>query len=655
MQRHRALPIILISTIFLAVMLTFLWSVNRYWSGVLQPRLQMAAQTHAQVLANAQAPLLVNAFDKNDPATRQRALKGKIQEMLLITDPAIELPFFRAVKLIFDYDLLESPPSSLDIATGDFNCPRCYRVEVPLIDERSSLLGIATIWVTDAYYRRLSGDMRSRLFTELSIALLVLLLVWAAVVVLYLRLQRAKELVEVSDRAKTRFLANVSHELRTPLNAILGYTQLYKRNPGLMEQYGQGIQTIDRSADHLLLMINDILDFSRVDSDKIQLREQEVPMVEFLESLVQMTQIRTHLKDLNFTYEFSDKLPQAVYCDDKRLRQILLNLLNNAVKFTREGQVNFRVNPLPNQQGSMIQLQFSVTDTGPGIPSDKQEEIFLPFHQLDNPTASSEGAGLGLAISSNLLKLMNSRLYVESRPGKGSRFWFQLALQVVTPSENAAKVSDNHICGYQGAAKRILCVDDNVLNLDVIHQHLELYGFEVVEVRSGEEALQRLQGDNIHLVLLDLLMPEMDGFEVLKRIREAIPAEQLPVIAMTASLQPEIETRARQCGFDEVLLKPTQDSLLLEALGNCLQLEWRYDVPETAPIHAATTPLIPPAVETLTALRSYAQQHDVLGLRRQLTELEERPDLQPFIERARSLARGYQFAQLIEWLEQLSD
>jgi CheY-like chemotaxis protein len=124
---------------------------------------------------------------------------------------------------------------------------------------------------------------------------------------------------------------------------------------------------------------------------------------------------------------------------------------------------------------------------------------------------------------------------------------------------------------------------------------------------------------------------------------------------MTASLQPEIETRARQCGFDEVLLKPTQDSLLLEALGNCLQLEWRYDVPETAPIHAATTPLIPPAVETLTALRSYAQQHDVLGLRRQLTELEERPDLQPFIERARSLARGYQFAQLIEWLEQLSD
>ncbi|MDX1458388.1 MAG: histidine kinase dimerization/phospho-acceptor domain-containing protein, partial [Marinobacter sp.] len=260
--RHRVLPVVGISAVFLAVMLTFLWSVGRYWTSVLQPRLALAAETHAEVLANAQATPLADILERTKRSAQPRALDTKLQELLLITDPAVQEPLFKAVELMFDYDLVRSPQGSLDIAIGESDCQACYQVEVPLVDTRSNLIGIASFWVTDAYYRRLAGNMKDRLYTEMSIALLVLAGVWVIVLALYFRLQRAKELIEVSDRAKTRFLANVSHELRTPLNAILGYTQLFKRNRELMKGYGQGIGTIDRSADHLLLMINDILDFS---------------------------------------------------------------------------------------------------------------------------------------------------------------------------------------------------------------------------------------------------------------------------------------------------------------------------------------------------------------------------------------------------------
>jgi len=653
-DRHRLLPVLLISGIFLAVMLTFLWSVGRYWSGVLQPRLQLAAETHAQVLANAQATPLVNILERNQ--SRKRELNSKVQQLLLITDPAVQTALFHAVELMFDYDLIDAPESSLDIVSGEPDCPRCYEVEVPLMDSASALVGIATFWVTDAYYQHLAGDMKNRLYTELSIALVVLAVVWLVVLALYFRLQRAKELVEVSDRAKTRFLANISHELRTPLNAILGYTQLFKRNRALMKDYGQGISTIDRSADHLLLMINDILDFSRADSDKVQVQAREVSLVEFLGVLVEMTLIRARLKDIEFHHRFDDGLPQVVLCDDKRLRQILLNLLNNAVKFTRKGEVTFKVTVFSQstvEKDTTARLCFEIIDTGPGIPDNKLKEIFLPFHQLESSEASAEGSGLGLAISSGLLNLMDSRLRVESKVGKGSRFWFELNLPVVVASPAPVAPDQGDLVGYHGRERHILSVDDNALNRDVIHQRLTGYGFRVSDAESGAQVLDILDRGKVDLVLLDLLMPEQDGFEVLEAIRQRYSDENLPVIAMTAAAEPETEARARAGGFRTVLIKPASDYELLRALAEALDLTWRYSA-QVQGVEADEPTLVLPDVELMESLRGCAQQHDVLGLRKLLSEIEAQPEMAVFAERVQAMVWSYQFSQLINWLDSIA-
>lgn len=656
--RHRVLPVIGISAVFLAVMLTFLWSVGRYWTSVLQPRLALAAETHAEVLANAQATPLADILERTKRAMRPLALDTKLQELLLITDPAVQEPLFKAVKLMFDYDLVTNPQGSLDITIGESDCQACYKVETPLVDNRSNLVGIATFWVTDAYYRRLAGDMKDRLYTEMSIALLVLAGVWIIVMALYFRLQRAKELIEVSDRAKTRFLANVSHELRTPLNAILGYTQLFKRNRELMKDYGQGISTIDRSADHLLMMINDILDFSRAESDKVQLVEREVSLVEFLGTLVEMTLIRARLKDIEFQHEFSGNLPQVVNCDDKRLRQVLLNLLNNAVKFTRKGGVSFNVTTLPQQvEPAHSRIRFEIVDTGPGIPGNNLEEIFLPFHQLESSEASAEGSGLGLAISSNLLGLMGTKLKVDSKLGEGSRFWFDLTLPVVIDAPKLTELSGSDVIGYEGPELHILSVDDNALNLDVIHQRLAGFGFRVSDADCGARALEILNAERVDLVLLDLLMPGQDGYEVLAKIRQDYSAAELPVIAMTASAQSETDRRVRASGFRDLLVKPVSEEALLSALAEALPIIWRHEAQKVVvsadSSDAASASLELPSTGVMHSLKDCARQHDVLGLRKQLELIELEPGMAAFVDKVQSMVRAYQFGALLDWLESL--
>lgn len=656
--RHRLLPVIAISAVFLLVMLTFLWSVGRYWSSIVQPRLALAAETHAEVLANAQATALADTLTRNHGEAQPRALDSKLQELLLITDPAVQEPLFKAVELMVDYDLVDSPAGSLDLEVGESDCQTCYQVEVPLLDSGSNLFGIATFWVTDAYYRRLAGNMKNRLYTEMSIALLVLAGVWIIVLVLYFRLQRAKELIEVSDRAKTRFLANVSHELRTPLNAILGYTQLFKRNRELMRDYGQGISTIDRSADHLLLMINDILDFSRVESDKVQLVEREVSLLEFLGTLVEMTVIRARLQDIEFYHEFSTQLPQVVNCDDKRLRQVLLNLLNNAVKFTRKGGVTFRVTTLPQQADlAFSRIRFEIIDTGPGIPGNKLEEIFLPFHQLEGTDCNVEGSGLGLAISRNLLDVMGAKLKVESRIGEGSRFWFDLTLPVVIDAPQPLESASREVTGYDGPELHILSVDDNALNRDVIHQRLAGVGFRVTDATGGAEAMAALARERVDLVLLDLLMPEQDGYQVLEAIRRQFPDTGLPVIAMTASAQPETEARVRQSGFCDLLLKPISEDALISALSGALSITWRHE-PEVGAVSPASGdsdggPMRLPDTEALQALRNCAQQHDVLGVREALAAVESQAGMAPFARKVQMMVSGYQFGPLLAWLDSL--
>jgi signal transduction histidine kinase/CheY-like chemotaxis protein len=643
--QHRFFPALLITAVFLAVILTFFWSAGRYWSNVLQPRLAMAAESHANVLASAQASSLLPV--RSTPEQQRALLNGKLQELLLISDPSVGEPFFRAVEMMFDYELLEGEPGYLDMAEGVSECSKCYKVEVPLT-RNNELLGIATLWVSDAYYRRLSSDMRARLLNEMSAGIIVLVIVWLVILGLYFRLQNAKVQLERSDKSKTLFLANVSHELRTPLNAILGYTQLYKRNASLMQSYGQGIETIDRSADHLLLMINDILDFSRAESDKVELHCRNFSLPEFLGQLAEMTRIRAHLKDITFEQNVADELPQTVVGDDKRLRQVLLNLLNNAVKFTHQGGVVFSVTCREEiKQQGLKRLRFEVRDSGPGIPADQLEEIFLPFRQLGN--GSAEGSGLGLAISRNLLRLMGTDLHVSSKEGEGSCFWFELALpEGETSSFRHAGLLPNAVVGYEGRELHLLSVDDNAMNRDVIHQRLSSYGFKVSDAASGAEALAILSQEPVDAVLLDLLMPEQDGFEVLEAIRKTHDAERLPVIAMTAATQSDIADRVKQSDFADIVLKPATDEMLLAALAETLSLTWRYAAP--AP-EVEQVSLRFPEAGPLRLLQSAARQHDVLALREQLAKLDEDAAMKPFVEQVRHYLKRYQFTQLAQWLD----
>ena len=433
-------PQLLINLVFLALMGSIIWSLSHYWNKVLQPRLLQAAETHAQMLADAQANTLAEALRYPNPVNAHRALQQAVQEMLLVTDPAISGPFVRGLSLQVDYDVVKAPKGSLDIQAGAIHCLECFPEQVAVMGHNDELLAIAQFRISDAYYRQLKADLKNKLLAESSLALFLLVVVWITMLILFGRLQRANEMMRASDRAKTRFMANMSHELRTPLNAILGYTQLYKRDTRLMENYSRGINTIDRSAEHLLQMINDILDFSKMDSEQIELQPREVALEELLTVLVEMTVIRARIKNINFIHDFPTGLPHLVQVDDKRLRQVLLNLLSNAVKFTPRGHVYFRVFPLPGKRvdgGTSIRLRFEVEDTGIGIPTDRQQEIFLPFHQLDSIMTDAEGSGLGLTISASLVTLMGGRLELESTPDKGSRFWFDLNLPVVQTPQAA--------------------------------------------------------------------------------------------------------------------------------------------------------------------------------------------------------------------------
>lgn len=421
---------LLINLVFTALVAVQWWSLDRYWTQTLQPRLLLNAETQSSALARSQVVLLVETLTSTQPERLSAALFGTLQEILIVKDLNTGSPMIAGVSLTLDDAELGVVPGSLNLQDGDMNCPDCFFHSEALIDRDGILLGVADFAIRSDYYQLMSDEMKARLFRESAVVLVLLVFVWGTMLVVFHRLHNAKRLIEASDRAKTRFLANVTHELRTPLNGILGYTQLFKEDAALMQQHGKGVNTVDRCADHLLQLINDILEFSRADEDRIRVTPQELHLVSFLGVLVEITSLSARSRNLAFHYDFPEQLPAQVWIDDKRLRQVLLNLLGNAVKFTPAGSVHFSIVVL-EQKKSRISLRFQVRDTGIGIAENDLNAIFVPFQQLENAITRSEGSGLGLSISQKLVRLMGSRLQVSSVPGEGSCFWFDMTLPVL--------------------------------------------------------------------------------------------------------------------------------------------------------------------------------------------------------------------------------
>jgi len=463
--------------------------------------------------------------------------------------------------------------------------------------------------------------------------------------------QRAKDAAVVASRAKSTFLATMSHELRTPLNAILGFAQILQADRQLSSGQRRGVQIIHQGAEQLLTLINDILDLSRIEAGKVELNPEPLDLAAFLDALGDIIRIKAEEKGLRFEFDAGPERVQAVCVDEKRLRQVLLNLLSNAVKFTERGQVSLNVRAL-SEDAHRVQLRFTVSDSGIGIPSEQLQTIFAPFEQAADVQRRFGGTGLGLSISRQLVRLMGSDIEVESAAGSGSRFWFELDLPTGTiearrpPVQNAVSVNS-----YHGARRTLLLVDDIEANRQLLVAFLSPLGFKTIEADSGEACLQLVQALRPDLIVMDMIMPGLDGLETTRRLRQLPSLESLPVIIVSASASTADEQRSLACGADAFLPKPLDLDRLLREIGSLLHLTW---VAEPAPAEAMAQPgeletLVPPPADELEILYSLAQTGDMMNIRAQADHLAALgAPFGPFAQRLHELADRYEPRAVLE-------
>ena len=471
-----------------------------------------------------------------------------------------------------------------------------------------------------------------------------------------------------ANQAKSDFLANMSHELRTPLNGILGYAQILARSKAIPDKEQHGVTIIHQCGSHLLTLINDILNISKIEAGKLELTPQSIHFPSFLQGIVELCQVRADQKGIHLIYHPNPALPIGIEADEKHLSQVLINLLGNAIKFTDHGNVTFSVEVLepdstaPNStaQNSTAQnsrIKFQITDTGVGIAPEQVNKIFQAFEQVGDSKRQSEGTGLGLAISQRIVQLMGGQIQVESQLGRGSRFWFEVTLPLSTDwlHQNLVR-QGRQIIGYDGIPRRILIVDDHWENRIVLTNLLESIGFIVINAENGQVGLELAREQRPDLIILDLRMPVMDGFELLKQMRDDETLKQLQVIVSSASVSQLDQQLSLEAGGNAFLAKPVQADELFSLLTEHLQLTWHYDQTglETAAISAAdsTTELILPPTEDLQHLLELAQDGLLIKLSKTARQIEQQDSrYQPFIEQILQLAKQFQSDQIEELIQ----
>jgi PAS domain S-box-containing protein len=379
-------------------------------------------------------------------------------------------------------------------------------------------------------------------------------------------LRVAKELAEQASRAKSDFLASMSHEIRTPLNSIIGFTGVLLDRPNVPPDERRYVQLIQGSGSALLTLVNDILDFSKIEAGRVELDPQPFSLPGLLEDTVAIIGGMAAEKEIEISISAAPEVPRLVVGDSDRLRQILLNFLNNAVKFTRKGYVGLRVEPC-GTTGSGDCFRFSVTDTGIGIPKDKQGRLFEHFSQVDGSIRREfGGTGLGLAISKRLVELMGGTVGVQSEPGVGSTFWFEVSLPL-GESLQFLQAGAPVLTGPCGMPARVLLAEDLDLNQELAQLILSQAGHRVDIAGNGAEALQAVQRGHYDMVLMDVQMPVMDGVTATEMIR-ALPGlvRHIPIIALTANVLPDQIARFKAAGMNDHVGKPFRPHELLAAV-----------------------------------------------------------------------------------------
>ena len=458
------------------------------------------------------------------------------------------------------------------------------------------------------------------------------------------QLTLAMEDAKNANKAKSIFLARMSHELRTPLNAILGFTNILKKSMNATTQEKENLNIIKKSGEHLLNIINEILELSKIEAGKIEINPKNFNFFELIKEIEDIFALRCEAKNLKFNINLSSNLPNFIKADVQRLRQILINLLGNSLKFTNEGEISLNIYSLNNK------LFFEVKDTGIGIDITNQEKIFKPFEQVKLDNYTQQGTGLGLAITKELITLMGGNIYLKSKLLKGSEFYFSINYKKANMQEVSVKSQTNEIIGVKEflEEKTILVVDDIKENRNLIVQILSFFGFKTLEASSGIEALElfdNFEKQKIDLIFMDILMENLDGLQTMQIIRKKEKNSDIPIIALSANVFDEDKKQALNSGANDFLPKPVEEKDILLIVAKYLNIELEYEKKENIEKNDTFNELKNLPKEFFQKLQEQVLLMDNMAILTLIKDFKLSNELQNHIE---NLLNGFKYQELLD-------